>query len=129
MIHVAVAKNLCWGFGEFAGVYDGSVVVFIGVEGDAEGGEGLEGAEVRLKACWEGKGAGHGFEGGQGVFQVAVDAFCSADETRCGGADTPGVGCLGGGGQDVWMVGEAEVVVACEVDGWGSVGPGALSRG
>ncbi len=111
-----MGEDVFGALGEPNAVHDGGVVEFVGKKGDREGAEGGEDAEVGLEAGWEEQGGLGALELGEEFFEVLVDLFGSADEAGCACAGAPGgrglLGCL----DDFGVVGEAEEVIAGEID-------------
>lgn len=113
--------------GEAAAVHDGGVIARVGDDQGATAGEGGEGGEIGRVAGGEDEGRFETAEFGEFAFELGVQRGGTGDQPGAGGARTPPVRGLGGGSGHLGVPGEAQVVVAREVQQFRLGGPGAQS--
>ena len=124
---VGVAVAIAAGFGEADAVDDGGVVEFVADDGVVGGEQGFEDAGVGVEAGRVEDRVVGLEEGAEAGFEFAVDFLGAADESDGGKAVAPAVEGGVGGGDEIGVVGEAEIVVGAEVEDGAAVG-GAKAR-
>jgi hypothetical protein len=87
------------------------VVQLVGDDGVFRVEQGFEEAAVGVEAGAVEDGVVHAEEIAQALFQLLVDRLGAADEADAGEAIAPSVERFAGGGDDFWVVCEAEVVI------------------
>ena len=97
-------------------VDDGGVVEGIGDDGILFGEEGLEDTAVGVEAGGVEDGVLGAEELGDLLLKLLVEVLAAADEADGSHAEAAGVHALLGGGDELGVVGEAEVVVGAEVE-------------
>ena len=113
---VFVAEDLDFGAGETGAVDDGGVVEFVGQDEVFFAEDGADGAGVGGEAGLEDDAGFDVFEGGDFALELHVDAHGAGDGADGAGAYAVVSDGLDGGFGEFWVVAEAEVVVAGEID-------------
>ena len=115
VVHIVVLIAEPLGLAETDAVDDGGVVELVGDDGVLGPQDGLEEAAVGVEAGGVEDGVLHAHEPGDPRFQLLVDVLGAADEPDGGEAEAPLVVGGLGGGDEVRVVGEAQVVVGAHV--------------
>ena len=130
--HIVVAVPVPAGLAQAYPVDDGGVVQLVGDDGVLGAQQGLEQAAVGVEAAGIEDGVVHAQERSQPLFQFLVDGLGAADEPHAGQPEPVLVIAGLGGGDELRVVGQAQVVVGAHVEhgaGLGGVDAGPLGRG
>ena len=111
-----MAEDLDLGAREACAVDDAGVVELVGEDEVLFAEDGADGAGVGGEAALEDDAGFDVFEAGNFFFEVHVDAHGSGDGADCAGADAEGARGFDCCFNEAGVVGEAEIVVAGEVD-------------
>jgi len=126
--HVAVGVAVALRLAQAHAVDDRGVVERVGDDRVLFAQQRFEQATVGVEAGGVEDGVLGAEEVGDGLFQLLVQVLGAADEAYRGHAEAVGVERVLGGGDDVRVVGQAQVVVGAEVQHGAAVGEGDLGR-
>ena len=129
VLHVVVLVAEALGLAEPDAVDDGGVVQLVGDDGVLGPQDGLEQAPVGVEAGGVEDGVLLAHEPGDPGLQLLVDVLGAADEADGGQAEAPLVVGGLGGGDEVRVVGEAQIVVGAHIHhalGQRGIDPGPL---
>lgn len=116
VVHLVMAEHAEACAAEAGGIDEagmGEAVEDDHIVGAEEGGEGSEGGGV---AGGEGEGGGGLFEVGEGGFQMVVRGEGAGDQAGGGGTGAELEDGLLGGEEEAGVMGEAEVIIGCEIE-------------
>ena len=130
--HVVVFVAEALSLAKTGAVDDGSVVQFVRDDGILRAQQGLEQAAVGVKAGGVKDGVVHAQKFGKLTLQLLVDILSTTDKAHGGQAEAPLVIAGLGRGDQIRVIGEAQIVVGAHVDHLGrggGVDSGALGSG